>query len=228
MPPSSLSPFNWIDRLEAPVRDELLARCRNLSLQPGEFLWRSGDADHCIYQLAEGQIKLYTLTADGQELVQSLFSAGDCLGERGLFIAGQHQSMAQALEPCRLRRLSLDAFRELADRHPGIAWEMMSYLARCIALLRGYLDTLNLNDLEASLAARIILLVEQRAPLESSQALSLALTQSDLANMLSTTRQSISRILSGWQSRGLIEHVRGNLTIHDVAAIKQLRNLDRD
>lgn len=218
----ALTVFNWIDRLPDVVRESVMARCSTICLHPSEFLWSRGDNDYDLYQIIEGELHLYTLTEEGKKLLYITFTSGDCTGENGMIDGEARYHMAQAIKTTRLRRLSRADYVELSLIHPELNWELLKMMSRRSRIIYEHMDAMSLLPMSVQIASRLCLLLD--TALVDKQVVGevdLQVTQEDIASMLGTTRQSVSRILAEWQSLGIINLRYGKIVVINPKALRQ-------
>jgi CRP-like cAMP-binding protein len=217
-----LTVFNWLDRLPDPVRDALLARCRDIVLQQGEFLWSRGDRNYDLYQLVDGELDLYSLTLEGKKLLYFTFTSGDCTGENGMIDGEPRYHMAQAVNTTRLRHLTCADYVELSSLYPELNRELLKMMSRRSRILYEYMDAMTLLPMSVRIASRLCLLLDKElAGSHASGEVDLQVTQEDIGDMLATTRQSVSRILADWQCRGIVNMRYGRIVVIDPAALRK-------
>jgi CRP-like cAMP-binding protein len=109
--------------------EELVPHLRQVMFARGETIWNEGAPATDLYVMAEGQMNSFRISRDGAELILEIASAGDCLGEVGLFHPGGVRlvSFAREREPCpfvfRVQRRSQPERRLLFRARPASAGE---------------------------------------------------------------------------------------------------------
>lgn len=83
-----------------------------------------------FYLVAEGWVKLFRETLDGNEAVIDIFTDGHVFGETSLFGNGRYSSSAQVIEDATLLVLPLSALRQLIEREPKVALNMLDSMTR--------------------------------------------------------------------------------------------------
>lgn len=220
-----LTIFNWVDRLPDGVKASLLERCTTRHLKAGEILWLTEDEGSDLYQVISGHVNFSTLTPDGKELLYVSWGPGDCFGENNMIDEGLRYHTAQAASDCTLRVLSSHDYRELASQHEEMHWELMRLMVGRIRVLCEYVDSIALLPVPIRIAIRLRLLMEAARKENASQSndIKLRVTQTDIANMIATSRQYVSRVLAEWQELGILSIQYGHIVIHRPEALRQLQ-----
>ena len=110
--------------LSSDLLDELISFAQQLSLEPGEVLFREGDRGDAVYVVVEGAVQIFVSSPSGEELVLAALRAGELIGEHYLFQSeglGRRGASARASEPTVLLRIEGPAFLEVLTRDPTLA-----------------------------------------------------------------------------------------------------------
>lgn len=174
-----------------------VARTRHYDRQGMIFVPGDRPGLHIVHR---GQVKTYRLTTTGGEQLVRLVGPGDFLGETALFTTIAADDFAEAIQASEVCSISRDDIRDLLDRNPDVALDLLEAVAG------------RLHDAERQLSSMSGLSVGERLArhlLEQSAAAGtgryrLASTKKDLAAYLGTTPETISRRLARMQDRGLV------------------------
>ena len=85
-----------------------------------DIVFIEGEMAHFYYQIKEGEVKMFNITEDGKEFVQSFFSGKTSFGEPPLFSNTTYPASAQCLTDCSLYILPKEPFFQLLKEHPEI------------------------------------------------------------------------------------------------------------
>ena len=115
------------------AEDDRQALCRAEGIRDysaGAHLFRQGDkADH-FFIILQGWVKRYLGTVDGQEVIVTLFTRGDILGEPEGFQNGNHYFSAEATQDTRLLEMPTKVLKDRAQANPDIMMRLMASLFR--------------------------------------------------------------------------------------------------
>lgn len=92
----------------------------------GELLFQQGDPATCCFLVLDGWVKLYRQTTDGDEVVVSLFTAGESFAEAIMFRGGRYPATAEAVTSVRLLHIDGQLLRDVILRNPQISFEMLA------------------------------------------------------------------------------------------------------
>ncbi|GGL74332.1 cyclic AMP receptor protein [Deinococcus aerolatus] len=185
-------------------------------LSRGQHLFQAGQTIESLYIVASGSVRVYRLSRGGRreltlhvEGPHQVVAGGAAFQSRAIYPAH-----AQALHsPTEMLTLPVDAVRHAVFNTPTLAQAVIAYFARRQAELLGRLDTLIFSELGERLAAYL---------LEHAAAPHALPTNSDLAALLGTVPELISRKLGEFYRLGLIVLERRTVRVSDAAELARL------
>ncbi|MGE5589519.1 MAG: Crp/Fnr family transcriptional regulator [Bacillota bacterium] len=170
----------------------------------GEFLQRAGEPVRHLHILHRGRARVFTATPDGREQVLRLLQPGDVLGELGLFRQVPSQTSAQALDDVTACELSRDDLEKVIQRHPEIALSLLGVLSRRLEEAEQAVTGLGLLDVEQRLAGYLLDLPASARVAGGLPTVELPASRSQVALLLGTSQETLSRRLTDFQRRGWI------------------------
>jgi CRP-like cAMP-binding protein len=156
--------------------------------------------------VASGAVKVVVPSEEGDEAILATLRRGDFLGELALLDGAPRSASAIALEATEALALPRDQFLALVAREAAIRDALLASLAGELRRLTTHVAELHFLDLTGRLAARLARLAQEhgeRQP-DGSIRLDAPLTQSDLAAMIGSTRQSVNKLLGEFEDDGLL------------------------
>lgn len=162
-----------------------------------------GDA---MYIIARGRVKVVMPGDGGREVILNILKAGDFFGEMALLEASQRSADVVSAEDTRVLLLKREVFVDHVLHNPRIALNIMAEMSRRLRRADELISDLALLDVGARIA-RIIAELGARDGVETEEGrvVKERPTQQDIASMIGTSRETVSRMLSDWQRAGLIE-----------------------
>jgi CRP-like cAMP-binding protein len=186
------------------------------SYRPGGVVFAQGDPGDCLYVVTSGRLKLQVRIRGLDTLMLTTLRAPDTFGELAVIDRGPRSATVVALEPSTLLAVARSTVLALLSDRPEVTEALLRGLGATVRRLTEQAADLALLDLTGRVAKLLVTLGDQQLAPEADQAagqvLELRLTQTDMAQMVGGTRQSVNQILSGFAARGLIE-VRGRTIV---------------
>lgn len=199
---------------------------RPRSYRKGEFLFHQGDEGSGFFVVAEGRVKVFQMSPAGREQILHVFSAGDHFAEVPALDGDCFPASAAALDPVQALFFPRQFFLDLLQQNPQLAINMLKGLSRHLRRFSHLVDTLSLKEVPARLATYLIQLSD-RIQAEHSKStpptcIELDLNKSQLAALLGTIPETLSRVFYKLSQDGLIEIDGAKITICDRQKLENL------
>ena len=180
-----------------------------------EVLFRQGDAVAGLFIVISGRVKLSQLSLDGDEVILRLLGPGEiCAGVAVLERVGSYPVTAQALSDTRAAFWALQTVREIFSRHPGLTGNLLEQITERTQEFQHRFREVATEKVPQRLAHTLLRLAQQagrRAP--GGLQIDFPLTRQDLAEMTGTTLYTVSRLLSDWSERQIVEVGRQRVVV---------------
>jgi len=203
---------------------KLVAICERQQLSRGKWIFSEGDAGNGFYLVQSGRVKIYKVSPGGKEQILHIFGRGEPFGEVPVFAGQSFPAHAVALEKTQLLFFPRQAFVRLIEQYPVMALNMLAVLSRRLRQFTTMIDALSLKEVPGRLAAYLLYLSKRQGNVE---ALELDITKSQLASLLGTIPETLSRMLSRISSQGMVELQGSRIVITDRIALEELASLGR-
>ncbi|MBW6486542.1 MAG: Crp/Fnr family transcriptional regulator [Syntrophobacterales bacterium] len=171
------------------------------SIKRGQVIFSEGDEAEGFYVIVSGRVKIFKLSPDGKEQILHISSQGEPFGEVPVFAGERFPAYAEAMEDSHTFFFPRPAFVNLIKKNPALALNMMALLARRLRLFAGMIESLSLKEVPGRLAAHFLFLSDQK---EGAPELTLDISKNQLASLLGTIPETLSRILARMSNEGLI------------------------
>ncbi len=222
-PPSEMSETNLFQGLCASALTSVLAAAVETSVRAGETLFHQGDDADRLYLVVSGVVKLSQVAANGTQHVLRLMSAGDVIGCVAVFNRFPYPVTAGVEEDATLISWAEPQFRHLMEDHPELMANALRTVGQRTQEFVARLGEVNGATAEQKVA-RAVLRLARQAGVKDADGVRVGMTRQDLADMTGITYFSISRILSDWKRRGLVEAARRTMLIKKPHRIMLLAN----
>lgn len=208
--------------LEDDDRRELEARAGRRRYKAGSTLLHEGAPGSEVLVLLSGRVKVTVTTPDGREIVLQFCGPGELIGDLAVIDPGARSGTVEALEPVEALGISAPDFQAMIDTRPGFA----------LALLRGLVrrfrnaDRMRVEFAGAQtlgrVAARLVELVDRHGePVEGGIAITLPLTQEELAGWTGSSREAIAKALHTLRALGCIRTERRRIIVLDEEGLRR-------
>ena len=200
----SVSIFAELDGAAAAGLERLVKRRRYAE---GEVIVSEAERGDALYVLVRGKVKVVLYGESGREVILSIFKEpGDFFGEMSLLDDEPRSATVSAMAPSELVVLSRADFRAHLARQPRVAVQVMTELSRRLRRADAVIGDLALLDVLGRLVVRLRDLARAEGePHAEGLLLRQRPSQSDIAAMIGTSRETVSRALSELARRGDVE-----------------------
>jgi CRP/FNR family transcriptional regulator len=171
----------------------------------GEVLFSEGDGAAAAYVVDAGVVRLSASTLEGRSVVFRFAGPGDCFGLSPLLDGGPRSAEARGLTDGRVVTLPYPALRTQMDRNPSVSAACARHVASRLRRERHRLATLAISDVPGRVAAMLLQLRDSHGvPARDGTLIDVPLRHEDLAGLVGTTRETVTRTLAVLTQRGFL------------------------
>ena len=171
-----------------------------------DIIYAPGDPDGQLHFLLEGTVRLYKIYGEYKEATVALLREGDVFGELSLEERSCQNAFAEAVTDARVAVVRKSVLNEVIKRRPEFALKLFFSFSERLRQSDETIESLLDREVSARLATLLSHLGDRFGePCNSGTVLKVRLTHQDLANMIFSTREAVSKEMSEFQRAGLIE-----------------------
>jgi CRP/FNR family transcriptional regulator len=194
--------------------------CLLRTYRKGQMIFADGDEGIGFYIVQSGSVRIFKLSPEGgKEQILHIFSAGESFGEAAVFAGQGFPAFAKAQASSVLIFFPRVEFMRLVRRDPSLSLNMLAVLSRRLQKFARLIEDLSLKETPARLAAHLLYLGGKRP---DADVISLEIPKGQMAALLGTIPETLSRIMARMGRQGLIR-LRGNqISILDRTGLQQI------
>ncbi len=196
-----------VGELDAPRRDAFLAGAKRTNVARGDFIFTPGDPADYVYVVERGRVKIVLTTPGGAESIVSIRNPGDLFAELA-WATGRavRSSSAVALDPSEVHRIDIDTFERRLRADPVLCSHFARGVARRLASVERELTEIAGKSVPGRLVDVLGRLAADHGVSEDDGTvrIALSLTHKDLADLIGTTRETLTKELSVLADVGLV------------------------
>ena len=174
------------------------------------------DPGDALYVVAQGQVKVVLIGEDGREGILSGMGDGEFFGEMALVDDEPRSAHVIAMEDSTLLVLRREDFQGILKQTPGIALALLRELSRRLRRVDEKVGSLVLLDVNGRVAQLLLDLADEAG----SERITRRLTHHTIAQMIGSSRETVSRTMRELVEKGYIEVSRREIVIRDRAALE--------
>ncbi|GAA3452127.1 Crp/Fnr family transcriptional regulator [Dactylosporangium matsuzakiense] len=209
-----------LDHVGAEAADDLAAEFETVEAGRRTVLFREGEPGDRLYVLRSGKVKLSRRSSDGREGLLALVGPGEPFGEVELLDGGPRTTTATVVADARLAQLSKTSLYRWMGRHPQVAEQLLQAVARRIRGNRATVHDRLFSDVPGRVAGQLMQLAYQFGVVENgTMRVVHDLTQTELAQFVGASRESVNKVLAHYASRGWLRLENKCIVILDDAPL---------
>jgi CRP-like cAMP-binding protein len=180
-----------------------------------------GDAGESMYVVADGAVKVFVVSEEGDEVVLVTVREPDSFGELAVLDGAPRSASAAALEPTTLLVITRTTLLDVMSDHRELGERVLSSVGGLLRRLTEQTADLVFLDLPGRVAKLLARIAADRGKQEGTAVVvDLGVTQTDLARMVGGSRQSVNQALRDLERQGAIEVDGHCVRIHDLDRLR--------
>ncbi len=194
----------------------VVAVAREKSYPKNSVILFEDDPGDALYVVASGQVKVVLIGDDGREVILSVLGEGDFFGEMSLLDDEPRSAHVIAMEDSDLLVLRREDFEGILTQSPQIALALLRELTRRLRRADEKVGSLVLLDVTGRVARLLLELADD----SGSEHITRRLTHHTIAQMVGSSRETVSRTMREFVSKGHITVSRREIQIRDRGALQ--------
>ncbi|MFC4099318.1 Crp/Fnr family transcriptional regulator [Paenibacillus xanthanilyticus] len=195
--------------------------------EKGSYLFREGEIADKLYYLFQGQVRTTKSSDVGRTLTLYLHQAGDLLGQVDPFQDGVHGFSAEVTENASIGTLQRKDVEVLVWQDGDFALEWMRWMGLMHRLTQTKFRDLMLFGKTGALCSLLIRLCNSYGKTDEGKIeINLKISNTEMADMIGATRESVNRMLSELRKKGVIDYANGYYVVHDLEYLREICHCD--
>ncbi len=191
----------------------------------GDVIFSEGDDGDGFFLVASGLVKVFKSSPDGKEQILHILGPGEPFGEVPVFSGQQFPASAEAIAESGLIFFPRSAFVSLITENPSLALNMLAVLSMRLRQFTIQIENLSLKEVPGRLASYLVYLAGEQ---KRDDFVTLNISKGQLASLLGTIPETLSRIFAKMNSRNLIEVKDRNIKLLNLLGLEELARHGKD
>jgi len=172
----------------------------------GSSLFVEGEESRGVFILCNGRAKLTTTSSEGRTLIVKIAAPGEVLGASAAILGTPYQVSAETLEASQVNFIRRSDFLSFLNAYPEACMHAAQQLSEKYASAEREIRSLGLARSTSEKLARLILdWFEEGETTAQGMRMQVLLTHEEIAQMIGTTRETVTRLLSAFKRQKLID-----------------------
>lgn len=208
---ANLPPFEGMER-EAMSR--LVMQARALRFEKERTIFAAGEEAHSFFLLLDGALRVVRITPDGEQVIARYIAAGELFGIAAAIGRTSYPANAVAAVDCVVLAWPTGIWSELVAQHPTFASNTYRTVGHRLQEAHDQIVELATERVEQRVATAILKLARQTGKkTEEGILITVPVTRQDISEMTGTTLHTVSRLMSAWESDGLVASGRQKIVV---------------
>jgi len=198
-------------------------RMPHMTVAAGRLIYSPDDRGEVIFILKEGRVRLYRLSPEGKSLTTAIIGPGSVFGEMVLLGQGMRESFAEAIDDCIVCTLNRRDVQDILLADPRVARRLIELISQRLIEAERKLEDFAFK----SVPERLVSLLLQLSNVDLAQAhgsiiLPDRYTHQQLAEMIGTYRETVTKTMNDLRGRGLIRTEQGRIHLLDLERLQEI------
>lgn len=191
--------------------------------RPGDAVYSEGEYGDALYVLTSGVLKLYRPYSGSKEATLRLLRPWDIFGHLAFEGEARQRAYAEAVTECGVTKVPKVFVERAIRRDPMVAFKLATLLELRLVQYEELVKCLLPRETEARISNLLPILAQKFGETRDGQVtIDLRLTHQDLAAMVASTRESVTKVLNDLRGRNIIGIEAGRITLKDTGALATL------
>lgn len=185
----------------------------------GDIIFYDGDAGNGFYLIAAGSVSVYKLSPDGKEQILHIVKEGETIGAAPVFSGKSFPANARALSKTHLLFFGRAEFIGLISGSPDLTMNILALLSMRLREFTIQVENLSLKEIPGRLASYLLYLSREQ---DNIDLITLNISKAQLANLLGTGPESLSRALGSMKTKKIIAETGSGIRLLDINQLQEL------
>ncbi|MBZ0273063.1 Crp/Fnr family transcriptional regulator [bacterium] len=188
-----------------------------------QVAYRPGDPSDAIFLIRSGRVKISKITEDGREIILNLLKTGDVFGEMAFLEDAPRDTFAEALDDTNIIVIRKPELLQLIKRRPAITYRLAKIIGERRREAEKNMENFLYKGVRERLANLLLRLSNEYGIRDSrGKMLRIKITHQDLANLIGSSRETVSLTLGDFRREGFIDINERKIIIKDEPGLVQM------
>lgn len=209
--------------LSDPELDKALENAQTHRLLTGDFAFRQGEAASRFFVLLHGHLKVVQTNTEGEQVIVRYVSPGDIFGIAKAMRRPDYPASVIAVQESIALSWPSSEWERLLSSNMAFGASALQTVGQRLQDAHTRIQELSTEEVEQRVARALLRLIEtsgNRTP--EGIIIDFPITRQDIAEMTGTTLHTVSRLLSAWKERGLVQSRRMRIMVCDTDELVRL------
>lgn len=218
---SSLRNFSLFLGLSDDELSSILDLAISRTVKKGSCVFEQGAPASHFYFLKSGRIKVTQVTEDGQQIIVRVVHPGDMFGFAKALARKDYPGTSRCVTDSCVLSWPTAMWHSMIHQCPALAATALTTVGKRLEEAHTRIREMSTEEAEKRIAHTLLRLCEQAGcKVKGGVRIDFPISRQDLAELTGCTIYYVSRLVSGWEARGIIEGGRQSITVKDVEQLR--------
>lgn len=209
--------------------DAMLEHATPRRITQGDAVFEQGAPAKSFFLLLHGRLKVTQVTHDGQQIIVRMVHPGDLFGFAMALRRQDYPGTATAAAESLILGWPTETWSRFVEQNPRLAMSAMQTIGQRLEEAHTRIREMSTEEVEKRVAHAVLRLSKQAGKaVGTAIKIDFPISRQDIAEMTGTTLHTVSRILSAWEGKGIVEGGRQKLTVTDPQRLLRLAEGEGD
>lgn len=210
--------FKLFKNLSVDESEKLAASFKRCHFEKKQHVEFSGPSQDYIYLVRSGRVKVSYLSPEGKEIIVTILQPGDMYSMHS-------EASTTVLERAEIWYVGLEDFKNMVVQNPGLTVNLIRILGVILKNTNDALLNLAFKEVNSRLANLLLKMArETGATTDKGVVFEPGLSHEEIANIISSTRQTVSTILNRFEKAGIISMQKKRITVINMEQLAAISN----
>lgn len=219
---SILADFDLFSSVDSSVLCSIEHACRYRRFAPHEQIVDKDSAASDVHFIARGRARVVIYSVSGREITFADLEEGDYFGELSAIDGKPRSASVMAVEECVIVALPRRLFLRILAEHPQAGLRVLQRLASIIRGANERIMDLSTLGAQSRVQAELLRRAQSHQVFRNVAVIEPIPMHSDIASRVSTTRETVARVLNTLARKGIVERTRTSLLIRNVHLLHRM------
>ncbi|MGJ9458671.1 Crp/Fnr family transcriptional regulator [Oceanobacillus sp. CF4.6] len=203
--------------------EPIIDLAKNRMFRQGTHIFMQGDPLTNVYFIHQGKVKIYRSDMHGKEQIVNILNVGEMFPHQGFFRKDNYPAHAEVLEDAILIYIPIHLFENFLITNPEICIKLFKVLGDRIVDLQNRLEEKILHNTYEQIILLLLRLAKSNGKEIAINQISITsqFTNKELANMIGSSRETVSRTLTQLKKNNLIKNDKGGNIIVNMKELQE-------
>jgi CRP-like cAMP-binding protein len=209
--------------------DAILTEARSVGVAKNSAVFQQGEEAHSFFVLLHGHVRASKTTPSGEQIVVRYVATGETFGVAKAIGLLSYPATATAVDDSVVLAWPSAAWPRLVEKFPALATNTLQTVGARLQETHTRVVEMSTEQVEKRIAHALLRLIKQSGrKIEHGVEIDFPISRQDIAQMTGTTLYTVSRTLSAWETKGLVESSRQKIVVREPHKLFMLAEADSE